>query len=73
MKRLFCRLFGHDMYTEVYAERRTAYRKRQPIAFYRVIERTYCERCGFQRMEIVSGWMRRAELLQRGWFIEKRQ
>lgn len=66
-----CLLLGHKLYYEAYAQRRTAYRHRHPIHFYRIIHRTYCPRCGLEHKEIRSGWMRRAILLKFGWCIEK--
>ena len=72
INKLLCRLFGHTLYEEEYAERRTTYRHRHPIYFYRIIHRTYCPRCGFEVQEVRSRWMRRSEMLKEGWFIEKK-
>lgn len=72
IKRLACGVLGHKDVEEIYAERRTAYRGRHPIHFFRVVTEISCRRCGKVRSAVRSPWMRRSEMLKNGWFIEKK-
>ena len=72
VKRCICRLLGHKDVEEVYAERRTAYRGRHPIYFYRVVSETICLRCGRVESTTLSTRMRRSEMLKKGGLLKKK-
>lgn len=71
INRLICLLLGHKDVEEVYAERRTAYRGRHSIYFYRVVSETICLRCGRVESTTISPWMRRSEMLKKGGLLKK--
>lgn len=64
LQRLLCKLFGHKMYVEKFAQRGWDNR-------YTIYERKYCDRCGYVHNEIIKNGISRAQMLKDGWFIEK--
>ena len=72
-KRLICRIFGHKMYVEKYAERYYfKYKKGKGRGGHRysVIESNVCERCGKRTVNDVRTNISRSQMLHDGWFIE---
>lgn len=65
-----CRLFGHRMYEEIFAERffRFFYKGGAPL--YNVIQEHRCDRCGKCERKVLRSNIRRSQLLKEGWFIE---
>ena len=70
IKKWMCRLFGHRMYEEVYAERVYGwFFKGAPL--YNVVRSHTCERCGKTHRRVLCSGIRRSQLLKEGWFIEQ--
>lgn len=67
IKRPICRLFGHRIFTEMYAERILHNRKHR----YNVTQEEICSRCGHRHHTVLAKNLSRAELLKNGWFIER--
>ena len=65
IKKLICRLFGHEVVEEVYVT--TAGKPRM----YYVCREEKCLRCGKTISFQMSDPKRRSTLLQEGWFIEE--
>ncbi|MEZ3475304.1 MAG: hypothetical protein K1V79_00035 [Alistipes sp.] len=66
-----CRLFGHRMYEEVFAERRYSFSSRFRPLLYSVILEHRCERCSKCERKVLRSNIRRSQLLKEGWFIER--
>ncbi len=66
-----CRLFGHRMYEEVFAERIHRIFQRGHPPLYNVVQEHRCDRCGKYDRKILRSNIRRSQLLKEGWFIER--
>lgn len=64
IKKLTCKLFGHIEIEEMYAIKTHSNK-------YHVCRELKCLRCGKTISFQLTERMSRAEMLQRGWFIEK--
>ncbi|WP_304726850.1 hypothetical protein [uncultured Alistipes sp.] len=71
LKEWRCRLFGHRMYEEVFAERRYSFVARSRMPLYRVVREHRCDRCDKCDRKILRSDIRRSQLLKEGWFIER--
>lgn len=71
LKRWMCRLFGHRMYEEVYAERLHRFSQSRHTPLYNVVVEHRCDRCGECDRTILRFCIRRSQLLKEGWFFEQ--